>query len=77
MDFLNHREGRMLFYKVFLLSPLQCTVTELQKLLREFEEKKSQGKALDVIVIVNSKGENSSMNSVSVRARQRDTGSEQ
>ncbi len=29
MDFLNHREGGMGFYQVFLLSPLQCTVTEL------------------------------------------------
>jgi hypothetical protein len=26
MDFLNHREGGMVFYQVFLLSPLQCTV---------------------------------------------------
>jgi hypothetical protein len=24
MDFLNHREGGMVFYQVFLLSPLQC-----------------------------------------------------
>ncbi len=29
MDFINHREGDMVFYKVYLLSPLQCTVTEL------------------------------------------------
>jgi hypothetical protein len=29
MDFLNHREGGMVFYQFFLLSPLQCTVTEL------------------------------------------------
>jgi hypothetical protein len=29
MDFLNHREGRMVFYQVFLLSPLQCAATEL------------------------------------------------
>jgi hypothetical protein len=29
MDFLNRREGGMVFYQVFLLSPLQCTVTEL------------------------------------------------
>ncbi len=28
MNFLNHREG-MVFYQVFLLSPLQCTATEL------------------------------------------------
>jgi hypothetical protein len=31
-DFLNHREGGMVFYQVFLLSPLQWTVTELSKL---------------------------------------------
>ncbi len=31
-DFLNHREGGMVFYQVFLLSHLQCTVAELQKL---------------------------------------------
>jgi hypothetical protein len=37
MDFLNHREGDLVFYQVFLLSPLQRTVT-LQKRLREFEE---------------------------------------
>ncbi len=30
--FLKHRDGNMIFYQVFLLSPLQCTVTELQKL---------------------------------------------
>jgi hypothetical protein len=29
MDFLNHREEGMVFYQVFLLSPLQCTVIEL------------------------------------------------
>jgi hypothetical protein len=29
MDFLNHREGDMVFYQVFLVSPLKCTVTEL------------------------------------------------
>jgi hypothetical protein len=27
MDFLNHREGGTVFYQVFLLSPLQRTVT--------------------------------------------------
>jgi hypothetical protein len=25
VDILNHREGGMVFYRVFLLSPLQCT----------------------------------------------------
>jgi hypothetical protein len=29
MDFLNHRDWGKVFYQVFLLSPLQCTVTEL------------------------------------------------
>jgi hypothetical protein len=29
MDFLNHGEGGIVFYQAFLLSPLQCTVTEL------------------------------------------------
>jgi len=29
MDFLNQQEGGMVFYQVFLLSPLQCTLTEL------------------------------------------------
>jgi len=29
MDLLNIRYGGMVFYQVFLLSPLQCTVTEL------------------------------------------------
>ena len=32
MDFLNHREGGVVFSQTFLLSPLQCTVTELEKL---------------------------------------------
>jgi hypothetical protein len=32
MDFLNHRERGMVFYQVFLLSPSQWTVPELQKL---------------------------------------------
>jgi hypothetical protein len=40
MDFLNHREESMVFYQVFLLSPLQCTVTKLEifKRPREFKE---------------------------------------
>ncbi len=65
MDFINHREGGMVFYQVyyqvFLLSPLQCTVSELYsrncKRLREFEDKELQGKAVEVTV--NSKEENS------------------
>jgi hypothetical protein len=39
MDFLNHREGGMVFYQFLLLSPLQCTVMKSRncKRLREFE----------------------------------------
>ncbi len=32
IQFLGHRERGMVFYQVFLLSPLHCTVTELKKL---------------------------------------------
>jgi hypothetical protein len=58
MDLLNHKEGGM----VFLLSPLQCTVTEIEihKRLLKFKNKnirgcaslkkyKSQGKAVEGI----------------------------
>jgi hypothetical protein len=40
MDFLNHRQGDVVFYKVVLLSSLQCTVKHFRncKRLREFEE---------------------------------------
>ncbi len=40
MDSLNHREGGMVFYQVFHLSPLQCTVTHYRncKRLHEVEE---------------------------------------
>ena len=40
MDFLDQREGVVIFYQVFLLLPLQCTVTNNRnfKRLREFEE---------------------------------------
>jgi hypothetical protein len=43
MDFLNHREGGVVFYQFFLLSPLQFTLysnftLEIHKRLREFEE---------------------------------------
>jgi hypothetical protein len=39
MDFLNHKEGGMVFYQFFLLSPLQSTATvEIHKKLHEFEE---------------------------------------
>jgi hypothetical protein len=49
MDFLNHREGGMVLYQVFIFSPKQCAVTgtvEICKRLREFKEIKSQGKAV-------------------------------
>jgi hypothetical protein len=32
IDILNHKEGGMVSYHVFLLSSLQCTVTELETL---------------------------------------------
>ncbi len=55
MHFLNHREGDMVFYQVFLLSHLQkfrnC------KRLHEFEEIEISSKA--VKVTVNNKEENS------------------
>jgi hypothetical protein len=57
MDFLNHREGDMVYYLVFLLSPLQCTVTELQKLCVSVKNYKYHDKAVEVTV--NSKEENS------------------
>ncbi len=66
MDFLNHRNGGMVFYQVFLLSPLQCTVIESQKYVRgcmslnkyvrgclSLKKYKSQGEA--VYVTSNSK----------------------
>jgi hypothetical protein len=70
MDFLNHGEGGIVFYQVFLLSPLQHTVItveickkfyeleEIRKRLREFDKIEIQGKAVEVTV--NSKEENSS-----------------
>jgi hypothetical protein len=50
MDFLNHREGDMVFYQVFFFS-----LYRNYKRLREFEEIESQGKA--VVVTVNCKEE--------------------
>ena len=60
MDFLNHREGDMVFQQVFLFSPLQCTVTLCRnsKRLREFEEIEISSKAVEETV--NNKEENSS-----------------
>ena len=59
MDFLNHREGGMVFYQDFLLSPLQCTVTELKTVRGcvSLKKLKYQGKAIEVAV--NIKEENS------------------
>ncbi len=34
MDFLNHREGGIIFYQVFFLPLLQCTVAGLYKCVR-------------------------------------------
>ncbi len=50
----------MVFHQVFLLSLLQCTVTELKKCVRScvrLKKYKSQSKAVEVTV--NSKEENS------------------
>jgi hypothetical protein len=60
MDFLNHREGGVVFYQVFLLSPLQCTVTNCRncKRLREFEETEISRQSYREVT-VNSKEENS------------------
>ncbi len=52
MDFLNHSEGGLAFYQVFLLSPLAETVRGCVSL----KKYKSQGK--DVEVTVNNMEEN-------------------
>ena len=55
MDFLNHREKIMVFCQVFLLSPLQCTVTELSKYVGgcvSLKKYKAQGKAVEVTAVV-------------------------
>jgi hypothetical protein len=41
----------MVFYQVFLLSPLQCTVTELYKRLLEFEEIRKRLRKFEEIYI--------------------------
>jgi hypothetical protein len=60
MDFLNHREGGVVFYHVFLLSPVQCTVRHYRncKRLREFEELEISVQSC-IEVTLNSKEENS------------------
>ncbi len=60
MDFLNHREGGVVFlgfYQVFLLSPLQYHTAETVRGCVSLKKQKSQGKAVEVTV--NSKEENS------------------
>jgi hypothetical protein len=59
MDFLNHRQGGVVFYQVFLLPLLQCTVTLYRncKRWREFEEIEISRQALEETV--NSNEENS------------------
>ena len=56
MDFFNHRVGGMVFYQVFLLSPLQCKVETVRGCV-SLKKWKSQGKAVEVTV--NNKEENS------------------
>jgi hypothetical protein len=53
--FLNHREGGMVFYQVFLLSSF--LLHRNSKRLREFEEIEVSSKAVDVTV--DNKEENS------------------
>jgi hypothetical protein len=62
MHFLNHREGNMVFYQGFLLSPLQCTLMHYRnyKRLREFEEIEISRQSSSLEVTLNSKEENSS-----------------
>ncbi len=55
MDFLNHREGGLDFYQVFLLSPLHCTVETVRGCV-SLKKLKSSGKTAEVTV--SSKEEN-------------------
>jgi hypothetical protein len=50
-------EGDVIFYQIFLISPIQCTVTHCRncKRLCDFEEKESQD--ISVEVILNNKEE--------------------
>jgi hypothetical protein len=53
MDFLNHREGGMVFYKFFLLSPLQCMYSNFTETARgcvSLKKYKYKGKAVEVTV---------------------------
>jgi hypothetical protein len=38
MNFLNRKEGNMVFYQVFLLSPLQCTIINSRNCKRMRDE---------------------------------------
>ncbi len=51
MDFLNHREGGMVFYQVFLLSPLQCTVNEISRQICRGICEQQGGKLLIILFI--------------------------
>jgi hypothetical protein len=44
MDFLNQREGGMVFYQAFITSPLRCTIMHYRnrKKMHEFEEIKTK-----------------------------------
>ncbi len=60
MDFLNHREGGVVFYQGFLLSPFTVYVNrdlETVRVCVGLTKNKSQGTAVEVSV--NSKEENS------------------
>jgi hypothetical protein len=60
VDFFNHRDGGVVLYQFFLLSPLQCTVQqctiETVRGCVSLKKYKSQCKAVDVTL--NSKEEN-------------------
>jgi hypothetical protein len=47
MAFLNHKKGGVVYNQVFLLSALQCTVTQCRncKRLGEFEEVEISGQS--------------------------------
>jgi hypothetical protein len=57
MDFLNHREGDVVFYQFVLLSPIQCRETHGRncEMLREFEEIEMSGKAVEGTLIAQRK----------------------
>ncbi len=55
MDFLNHRVWDMVFYQVFLLSPLQCTVETVRGCLdfvQEFGCREGWGQGWAKLVLI-------------------------